>query len=180
MRKLIQELVSIGADISTRKALKSALKVLGAKPENIDKIYIELKNSVSKDRFVRTSPEDTAVFLPQCLRNSRKCKAKLTDQGYICRGCGACKIAQVKKVADKLGHRLFVVPGGSMVLKLIKQHRPRAVVGVACLKELTAATEEVSLPSQGIELLRDGCLDTDVNLKEVLEVLNSNNGFGQK
>jgi hypothetical protein len=39
------------------------------------------------------------------------------------------------------------------------------------MKELIMATEALGIPSQGIQLLRDGCVNTDVNLKEVLSSL---------
>jgi hypothetical protein len=60
-----------------------------------------------------------------------------------------------------------VVPGGSLVYKLIKELKPKAVLGVACLKELIMALEEVRIPAQGVILSRDGCVNTDVHLEEV-------------
>lgn len=171
MSKSIQRLVSLGVDLSTKKALKTALKVLGIKPENIDKLYIELKNDIDKDDFKKIQPSKKAVFLPQCLRNSVKCKAKLGELGYECIDCCNCKASQIKKEAESLGYRVFIVPGGSMVKKIIKKTRPHAVAGVACMNELAMALDEFRIPTQSIELSRDGCVDTDIELEKVFTVL---------
>jgi len=171
MKKLIQQLIGIGADLSTRNTLKAALKVLGIKPENIDKFYVELKNSINRDVFAEIPAKEKILFLPQCLRNGN-CKAKMGKYGYECRDCCSCKAFRIKTYAEGLGYRVFIVPGGSMVLKIIEEFKPKAVAGIACLKELVLAMENIKLPCQGIELFRDGCRETDVSLDEVHSVLN--------
>lgn len=169
--KLLQKLVSAGADISTRKTLKSALRVLGIKPDNIDRLYVDLKNSLNEDVFRETTPEEKMVFIPQCLRNSRKCKAKLTGLGYKCVGCSKCKARRIKEKGENLGYRVFIVPGGSAVFNIIKMFKPKAVFGVSCLKELIMAFEELGVPTRSVELTRDGCVDTDVNIQDVFKIL---------
>jgi len=173
MKRLIQKIINIGADFSTRKALKSTLKFLGVKPENIDKLYIELKNDFHKEMFRKISPRYKMVFLPQCLRKS-DCKARLTKLGYQCNGCGnhkICKAYKIKNKAESLGYKVFIIPGGSMVLKIVKRFKPRAILGVACMKEIVMAMENLSLPGQAVELLKDGCVNTDVRLTEVFRAL---------
>jgi hypothetical protein len=171
MSKLIQRLVSLGVDLSTKKALKAALKILGIEPENIDKIYIELKNDIDRDDFKNIHASKKIVFLPQCLRNSVKCKAKLGEFGYECIDCCNCKASQVKKEAESIGYKVFIVPGGSMVKKIIEKNRPHAVAGVACMNELAMALDEFRIPTQSIELSKDGCVDTDVELEKVINIL---------
>ena len=174
MKILAQKLISTGADLSTRKALKNTLNYLGIKPENIDRLYIELKNSMNSERFMKTDPKNKIIFLPQCLRNSKTCIAKLGSMGWECGKCSyhkKCKIYQIKQIAEPMGYMVVVVPGGSLVFKLIKELKPRAVLGVACMKELVMAIEEIRLPAQGVILSRDGCVDTDVDMKHVNEAL---------
>jgi hypothetical protein len=174
MKTLVQKLISTGADLSTKKTLKNTLNYLGIKPENIDHLYIELKNSIHRDIFRRIGPEQKLVFLPQCLRNSRTCRAVLGPTGWKCMKCSGhrtCKVFRIKQTAESLGYRVFVVPGGSMVFKIIEKLKPKAVLGVGCIKELVMAAEELRIPAQGIPLLRDGCVNTDVSLKEVFDAL---------
>ena len=168
---LLQKLLRMGADLSTRNTLKSALNILGMKPANIDKLYIELKNDINRERFKGIPPKKKIVFIPQCLRNSRKCRAKLGKTGYVCVNCCNCKAARIKREAERLGYRVYIVPGGSLVLKLIKKFKPRAVLGIGCLEEIVAAVEEINIPLQAIELLSGGCKDTDVDLEAVFSAL---------
>ncbi len=179
MSSIIQKLVGLGVDLSTKKAMKSALKMLGIKPENVDKLYIELKNSIHRDDFLKTEPKNRILFLPQCLRG-RNCRAKLGKKGYECMMCGGCKIYKIKKELEPLGYRIFIVPGGSMVSKIIKKEKPGAAVGVACMKELLlSCEEEFKIPIQGVELLRDGCINTDVDIGEVLKIANGHRKTGK-
>ncbi len=170
MKGLIQRLASIGADISTRKTLQTGLKILGVKPENVDRLFIEMKNDIHRNNFRKISPKDKIVFLPQCLRNP-KCRARIKDFGYNCVDCCNCKASQIKKLAEKLGYSVFIVPGDSMVFRAIKELKPKAVVGIACLKELVAALEEIKLPLQTVELSKTGCINTDVNISDISKIL---------
>jgi hypothetical protein len=173
MKRLVQKIINIGADFSTRKALKSTLRFLGVKPENIDKLYVELKNDFYRDVFRKIHPKYKIVFLPQCLRNSG-CKTKLTKLGHQCTGCGNyknCKVYKIKTKAESLGYRVFIVPGGSMVLDIVKKYKPKAVLGVACMKEIVMALDNLSISLQSVELLRDGCVNTDVKISDVFGIL---------
>ncbi len=174
MKTLVQKLISTGADLSTKKALKNTLNYLGLKPENIDRLYIELKNSIHNNRFGRIPSKEKIVFLPQCLRKTKSCKAILEMDGWRCMKCKAykdCKVFRIKEKAESMGYRIFVVPGGSLVFKIIEKLKPRAVLGVACTKEITMAFEELKIPCQAVLLSRDGCVDTDVDLNEVFKNL---------
>ncbi len=174
MKKLAQKIINAGMDFSTKRALKNTINFLGISPENIDHLYLELKNSMGKDAISKLNKEHVFVFLPQCLRNSKTCKATLGEEGWKCMKCSGhrkCKVYQIKKKAEEKGHRVFVCPGGSMVIKIIKKHRPKAVIGVACIKEISMAFDEIKVPGCGIELSRDGCINTDVDLSKVFEIL---------
>jgi hypothetical protein len=168
----VQRLIGLGVDLSTKKALKKALGILGLKPENIDHLYIELKNEIHKEVFRKIQPKHTIIFLPQCLRRSAKCKARLGGEGYECAACSKdCKASSIKKLGEAVGYSVFIVPGGSMVGKIVDKYRPKAVVGVACMKELVMALEELRVPTRAIELTRDGCVDTDVDMEKVKAAL---------
>jgi uncharacterized protein len=170
--KLVNRLIGLGVDLSTKKALKSALGMIGISPENIDHLYIELRNEIMKGEFEEIKSKYKLVFLPQCLRKSSKCKAKLGEDGFECVGCSTdCKAGEIKRLGETEGYKVFIVPGGSMVGKLIKKYEPKAVVGVACIKELVMALEEIKAPLRAIELSKDGCVETDVETLKVKEAL---------
>lgn len=59
-----------------------------------------------------------------------------------------------------------------MVLKLIKKYKPKAVLGVCCYKEAILAFDslkETKVIPQAVLLTKTGCIDTDVNVDEVIE-----------
>ena len=137
--------------------------------KEVMRIYIEMKNKMHVEQF-RSSPYSSRILLlPQCLR-SRECPAKLTEYGYLCQECGRCRIPEITKLAKSLGYKVFIVPGGSMVEKILRTFKPKAVLGVACEKELVLGSivcEKAGIPGQGVCLLRDGCVETDVDWRKV-------------
>jgi hypothetical protein len=168
----VQKFIGLGVDLSTKKALKKALGIIGLSPDNIDSLYIELKNEIHKNSFSKAPAKHKLVFLPQCLRKSSRCKARLGEEGYECVACSKdCKASKVKKLGEAAGYRVFIVPGGSMVGKIVTKYRPKAVVGVACVKELVMALEELRVPTHAVQLLRDGCVETDVDIDKVRAAL---------
>ena len=61
-----------------------------------------------------------------------------------------------------------------MVFKIITKKKPKAVMGVACYVELEQAMEtagRLGLPNMGTPLLKDGCKDTNVDVKKVFSML---------
>jgi hypothetical protein len=79
-------------------------------------------------------------------------------------------------MAEKLGYKkVFIVPGGSMVKKLLVKYRPKASVGVCCFDEAQLAFDmlkRTSIIPQVVLLLRDGCKDTMINIPLLEEKLN--------
>ena len=174
MNKFIQELIDTGADFSTKKALKRSLRLIGMRPDNVERLYIDFKNDYYKERFRGAESGNKIIFLPQCLRRPN-CKASLDEDGYHCVSCSAeCKVSAIKSRAECLGYRIFLCPGGSMIAKIIVRYRPKAVLGVACIKEILMATEELELqriPYQAVELSKNGCVATDVDVEHVFSLL---------
>jgi hypothetical protein len=173
MKDLVSAILDTGMDIGTRSSLKAVMLKLGFDVNMVDQLYVKMKNDAHAKEFAVIAFSDRAVFVPQCLRNSEKCKAPLTDEGYQCLKCGACPIGKIKAEAERLGYGgFYIVPGGSMVFKIMAKRKYKAVLGVACYFELADSMEKASLygvPSQGVPLSRDGCKDTQVNVEPVVE-----------
>ncbi len=61
-----------------------------------------------------------------------------------------------------------------MVKKILSIEKPKACVGIACDKELILGgflCEKFNIIPQGIQLLRDGCTETAVDLEVLLGAL---------
>jgi hypothetical protein len=175
MLNLIARLMALGADLSSRAAIKRALSFMGESEadELVDQVYVSVKNSAGRSDFSDTPVEKRALFLPQCLRNPEKCEAKLTERGYSCMKCGSCVINEIIEYAEALGYRnIYIVPGGSMVIKILREVDIEAAVGVACYPELSEAVERLmGYKLQAVPLTKAGCVNTEVDTEKVKRVL---------
>lgn len=175
MREIISKAASSGLDFTRRGALKSFLSKIDIDPESYDIAFTIIKNSAYERDFARIPYCDRIVFLPHCMKNIEGCKAKLTEDGLRCLRCGKCGIGEIFELAEDLGYRgVYVAPGSSLVKKLILREKPRAVLGVACYLELAEAMEHISLLGtipQGVPLVKDGCVNTMVDISRVKQVM---------
>ncbi len=151
---------------------KKLAEIFGIRDTVIDQIGIELRNKLSANSFAVIKPQDRILVVPQCIRHP-KCPARLdSSKGILCKECGLCIIKDLKGEAENLGYRFYAVPGGRFVERIVKTVQPKAALGVACYKDLNMAMHELSRHRfivQGVPLVRDGCVGTEVNLRELLE-----------
>ncbi len=154
---------------------KLALR-MGLDEREVMRIYVEAANARSWKDYVRTPFEKRVVLLPHCLR-SENCEAKMGEYGYKCVKCGRCAIGKIVEKAEELGYMgVFILPGGSLVERIIDEFKPRAVLGVACLKECIlghAVLLKKGIPGQAVPLLRDGCFKTVVDVNKVIKVMSA-------
>ena len=129
-------------------------------------------------------PGQRMLLLPHCLRPNQGCPGKMTNKGLVCDGCtrSDCKIHPIRAAAIKAGYlSVCVAPGGRLAVRCVAETRPAAIVAVACDKELadgvaavnSLSWEHAAPPIVQIPLLRDGCVDTDVDVDSVIAVVES-------
>ena len=173
IKESVAEIIDRTTHLDVAGATQAIAKKFGLNQRLINYTHIELRNKLSEYGFKATPYNRRILFLPHCMRNSRHCKATYNDEGLVCKRCGKCDIATLVGFAEELGYaKAFVVPGGSMVQKLIKKYKPEATMGVCCYHEANLAFD--SLKGTGIHpqvslLLQDGCKDTKSNLAEARE-----------
>ncbi|WP_455391545.1 DUF116 domain-containing protein [[Eubacterium] cellulosolvens] len=154
----------------------SVAKELGLPNSRLKEIGIELHNIHNEKDFKKIPINQRTLFLPHCLRVADRCKATYNEEGLQCKRCTKdCKINIITRAAEKLGYKCFVVPGGAMVFNIAKKYQPKGVVAVACYNELregaARTASEYKVPFQIVPLRKDGCVNTDVVLDDVLETL---------
>lgn len=143
-------------------------------------------NGHLQDQDIQRFPADQRMLLlPHCLRPSQDCPGKMTREGLDCTGCTRtdCQIYPIREAALRAGYlEVCVAPGGRLAVKRVAAVKPAVIVAVACDKELeegVAAVEaldwngSVPAPIIQIPLLRDGCVDTKVDVAHVIEVIES-------
>ncbi len=128
-------------------------------------------------------PSERILLLPHCLRQSNTCKAGYNQEGLQCVECDPnCAVNRLRGMAVECGYKgICVAPGGRLALKFVEKNRPQAVVAVACQKELEEGVQGVKGLAKDkiqpliviIPLTKDGCVDTQVDIKGALEIINT-------
>ncbi len=118
--------------------------------------YIKVHNALERLEPERElSPDELLVLLPRCLAK---------DQ-----------LSSAREMCQDLGAHVAVVAGGELARKRIKELRPRAIVGVACERDLLSGVRDVgsAMSVLGIPNARpEGpCKDTVIPLDELREAI---------
>jgi hypothetical protein len=152
--------------------MKAFFRLLGLEDREMLTFLIKLHNTMTSAEFARVPVSERAIFMPQCLRSS-KCPAHLTPEGLKCRACGQCPIGEFQPILEKMGYRIFIVPGSSFIKRMVKKYRPKALIGVGCLSEVKEGIEmadKLGLVVMGVVTLKEGCVETLANWSDILEV----------
>jgi len=152
--------------------MKAMFRFLGLEDREMLSFFIKLQNTMNADGFSRIPANERSVFIPQCMRSS-KCPAHLTPEGLKCKNCGQCEVGQNRLLLEKMGYRVFIVPGSSFIKRMVKKYRPRAIIGIGCLAEVKEGidmADKMGLAVMGVVTLKEGCVETLVSWPDVYEV----------
>ena len=152
--------------------MKAMFRFFGLEDKELYTFLIKLFNSMNTAEFARTPVAERAIFMPQCLRSSR-CPAVLTPEGLKCRSCGQCDVGEARLLLEKMGYKVFIVPGSSFIKRMVKKYRPKAIIGVGCLAEVKEGidmADKLGLVVMGIVTLKEGCVETIANWPEIYEI----------
>ena len=153
--------------------LKTIAQFLNLDDHLIDDIAIKVRNDLNKEQYKKIPADKTLIFLPHCLRH-KDCPATLQKEGLNCTECGLCSIGVIKKKAEPMGYKLYIVPGSSFVKKIVMENKFQSVLGVACHEDLNQMMMLLSdFYPQGVLLDKTGCFETKVNVKQVFEKIDS-------
>lgn len=139
-------------------------------PKNeIRKVYIKLNNNYIYSNRYKIKSEDILILIPHCIQKS-ECKLKITTNVRNCKSCGLCNVKDLIDLQDKYNVQVFIATGGTLARKKIKETRPKAVVAVACERDLTAGVQDIrQVPVLGVFNKRPNgpCVDTKIDANEV-------------
>lgn len=156
----------------TYPAIKRLLIFFNFNDLLIDEIGIDLRNRVNRQEFKKLNATDVIMVLPHCLR-SLNCPAVLGESGIECVCCGQCSISSIKKICDDKRLDVYIVPGSTFIKNVVRKRPFKGVIGVACPVDLNSAmTSLESFVPQGVYLLKDGCINTLVDVDEVIDLVN--------
>jgi len=185
IKEAVAETLDKTTHLDVASATQAIAKKFGLKERLVNYTHIEFRNKLNEYGYKQVPYEERILFLPHCLRNSSECKAVYSEEGLVCQRCGKCEIDKLIGIAEELGYRkAFVVPGGSMVKKLVEKYDPKAVVGVCCYNEANLAIDvyrSTGIHGQASLLIKDGCKDTKAHLEDAREKMEMvDKGFGAK
>jgi len=152
--------------------MKGMFRFFGLEDREIYTFLIKLMNSMNSADFAKVPVGDRAIFIPQCLRSS-KCPAHLTPEGLKCRNCGQCDVGEGRVLLERMGYKVFIVPGSSFIKRMAKKYRPKAIIGVGCLSEVKEGidmADKMGLIVMGVVTLKEGCVETIANWPELYEI----------
>ena len=142
-------------------------------PAVIDKAVVALNNFAVRLRRTRCKSGELLILFSRCLQRSA-CDRKLAEDLANCRRCGQCAVKEFLDLADKYGLQVFVATGGRQAA--VRAHRPevKAIVAVACGKELRAgifASIPKAVIAKTIAWPCGPCKDTTIQMDEVEEAV---------
>lgn len=150
---------------------------------HLNMVGAEILNRVFRNDFLKTQRKK--LILPACMRynNQNECKAKLTDEGYICRHCSSlCRVNELTKIGEQYGFEVLVIPHASSAFKGTNIEYGRVgIVGVACILNLLEGgykSRRLNMIPQCVILDCCGCKNhwddkgivTDINLNQLKKI----------
>lgn len=148
-------------------------KVFGIDKDTIKNSFIQVNNQMVYTKDVEVKPEQVMILAPHCLQKSN-CPYKITLDVTNCKKCGGCSIHYLRDLSDKYRVSLIVATGGTLARKFIEKNRPRAIVAIACERDLTSGILDANpIPVLGVlnERPEGPCYNTTVNLYNVEEAI---------
>ena len=99
------------------------------------RFLVKLNNLFTRLRRVRVDPENLLLLVPRCLQKTgcAQTLGKILDD---CQCCGQCQVPVLVSIRDEFGIRCSMAAGGREALNFVADKQVRAVVAVACEKEL--------------------------------------------
>jgi uncharacterized protein len=142
-----------------------------------DLIDMQALNLMQRQKFLQTKKR--ALFLPHCSRKymDGQCKALFDASlpSYVCAHCSPdCDVNKADRAAKEKGYDVYVLPGASCVPKILKTKQYEGIVGVACGEEVKMSSEllsSMSVTSQSVPLLKNGCANTVFNMETLIKTL---------
>ena len=145
-------------------------KIFGVNRRKIERSFIAVSTQIIRQQHIKVPADRLLVVTPHCLQLA-SCPHKITrDPMENCQRCGRCDIGALVQLAEEMGFHFFVVTGGTLARQTVKTIRPKAVLAIACERDLTSGIQDVyPLPAVGVLNIRPNgpCYNTHVDIQQV-------------
>ena len=148
-------------------------RIFGIKRRKLEASFIAVSNLLFRRRSIRVPASRLLVVTPHCLQLA-SCPHKITRDPHNCKRCGGCDIGALVTLADEMGFHFFVATGGTLARQIVRDTRPKAVLAIACERDLMSGIQDVyPLPAIGVLNIRPNgpCYNTHVDMELVRKQL---------
>lgn len=139
----------------------------------IEQSFIEVSNNLVMQHKIKVPGERILILTPHCIQRDT-CVHKITRNVENCKQCGGCSVGDMLALSHKYGCKLVVATGGTLARQMVMQARPKAIVAVACERDLTSGIQDVfPLPVLGVlnERPFGPCFNTRVDKKKLEDAI---------
>ncbi|WP_031516172.1 DUF116 domain-containing protein [Desulfofalx alkaliphila] len=148
-------------------------KIFKIDTNNIKRSFIEVNNQLVRTRELKVKPWQLLVLAPHCLQKS-SCPHKITSNISNCKRCGDCPVDQLLAIRDKMGVNVGLATGGTLARKYVKEYRPKAIVAIACERDLASGIQD-STPIPVLGVLNERpfgpCFNTQISVYRLEEAI---------
>ena len=148
-------------------------RLFGIRRRKLEASFIAVSNLLFRRRKIRVPASRLLVVTPHCLQLA-SCPHKITRDQHNCHRCGGCDIGALVTLADEMGFHFFVATGGTLARQIVRDTRPKAVLVIACERDLMSGIQDVyPLPAIGVLNIRPNgpCYNTHVDMDLVRKQL---------
>ena len=145
----------------------------GVTKDRLRQSMIDLINHLVQLQLYKVAPERILLLTPHCLQES-SCVHKVTGNVYNCKQCGCCQVGDLLQITKDYGCQFIVVTGGTLARLKVKEARPKAIVAIACERDLASGMADVfPIPVIGVlnERPNGPCCNTTVDPNRVRQVV---------
>ena len=143
--------------------------VFGIKRRRLEGSFIAVSNLLFHRMHIRVPANRLLVVTPHCLQLA-SCPHKVTRDPNNCKRCGGCNVGDLVALAEEMGFHFFIATGGTLARQMVYNTRPKAVLAIACERDLMSGIQDVyPLPAVGVLNIRPNgpCYNTSADMAEV-------------
>ncbi len=135
--------------------------------------FIAFNASLVRLKNILLEPGEILVLLPRCIQNG-DCRYNIVNNLDNCISCGKCDVKAIREEVKVKGVNIAVVTGGSQARALVNKLRPKAVIAVACERELVSGIFDVP-GCEVVGLINERpegpCLNTRASVSKLKEAI---------
>ncbi len=144
------------------------VKLFGIDSDTVMGYFIEMNNN-----FIKSPKGKILLLLPKCVQNS-ECPCNVLKNINNCKKCGKCQIPSLLDMENPTALEMYVVGGGRLAIKKVKEIRPDTIIAVACEQELIAGIKQaLKIPVFALKNSRPNgpCVNTLIDVDELNRVI---------